>query len=68
MGSIASGHLLPLCDTRASCSGPQYTHTHAYMTSDNRHVIFNSDHTGLGQVWAAEIPAGFLDAVENGHE
>ena len=35
------------------------------MTSDNRHVIFNSDYTGLGQVWAAEIPNGFLDALAN---
>ena len=68
VGSIASGHLLPLCDTQASCAMPQYSHAHAYMTSDNSHVIFNSDHTGLGQVWAAEIPDGFLDAVEKGHE
>jgi hypothetical protein len=68
VGSIATGHLLPLCETQASCSNPQHTHPHAYMTSDNRHVIFNSDHTGLGQVWAVEVPAGYLDAVESGHE
>jgi len=52
---------LPLCDSRASCGRPQYTHTHPYITPDNRHVIFNSDQTGICQVYAAVIPDGFLD-------
>lgn len=63
VGHIESGRMLPLCDTRASCSITQAGHPHAYLTSDNRHVIFNSDHTGLGQVWAADIPGGFLEAL-----
>jgi hypothetical protein len=64
VGSIATARLLPLCDTGASCARAQYTHPHAYLTPDHRYVIFNSDRTGLGQVWAAELPAGFLDALD----
>jgi len=65
VGSIHSGRLLPLCDSGATVSLPQYTHPHPYMTPDNRYVIFNSDSTGLGQVWAAEIPKGFLEALDD---
>jgi len=42
----------------------QHSHPHAYMTPDNRFVIFNSDRTGLCQLWGAEIPAGFLEALD----
>lgn len=65
VGSIATGRLLPLCDTGSSCGSPQYTHPHPYMTPGNRHVVFNSDRTGLGQVWAAEVPPGFLEALDD---
>ncbi|MFA0776786.1 MAG: hypothetical protein PVTTEEND_000500 [Candidatus Fervidibacter sp.] len=61
IGSVALGRCLPLCDSHASCGIPQYTHTHPYITPDNRYVIFNSDQTGICQVYAAEIPEGFLD-------
>ena len=64
VGNIENGRMLPLCDTRATCAAPQYTHPHPYMTPDNRCVIFNSDHSGLGQVWAAEVPAGFFEALD----
>jgi hypothetical protein len=63
VGDIASGRMLPLCDTGSSFGGPQYTHPHPYMTPDARFVIFNSDRTGLAQVWAAEIPRGFLESL-----
>ena len=64
IGSLATGRMMPLCDTGVSCSAPQYTHAHAYMTSDNRRVIFNSDRTGLAQVWQAEVPEGFLQTLD----
>ena len=37
----------------------------AYLTADNGHVIFNAD-PGYGppQVWAARVPAGFLESLE----
>lgn len=64
VGNIATGRLLPLCDSRATCSAPQHAHPHAYMTPDNRFIIFNSDSTGLGQVWCAKIPEWFLPALD----
>ncbi|NPV46787.1 MAG: hypothetical protein HPY69_07505 [Armatimonadetes bacterium] len=65
VGSIATGRLLPLCDTGATCASPQYTHPHPYLTPGSRHVIFNSDRRGLGQVWAAEVPDWFLVALDD---
>jgi Tol biopolymer transport system component len=68
MGCFATKRLLPFCDTGASCGSPQYTHTHPYITPDNRRVIFNSDRTGICQVYAADIPQSFLDALAAGHD
>lgn len=64
VGNIANRRMLPLCDTGASCGYPQYAHPHAYLMPGNRHVIFNSDATGLAQVWAADVPPEFLQALE----
>jgi hypothetical protein len=36
---------------------------HAYLTPDNRYVVFNSTQTGSAQVMAARLPEGFLDRV-----
>jgi hypothetical protein len=63
VGSMATCRMLPLCDV--GLASAQFTHPHAYMTPDNRYVIFNSCRTGVGQVWAAEIPAGFLGALDD---
>lgn len=64
LGSIKTGRCMPICDSHASCGSPQYTHTHPYITPDNRYVIFNSDQTGIPQVYAAVIPDGFLENLE----
>lgn len=34
-----------------------------YFTADNRHVIYTADPDGIVNVYAAEIPAGFLEAL-----
>lgn len=64
VGSIRTGRMLPLCDSGASFGRPQASHPHAYMTPDNRHVVFNSDRTGVTQVWAAQVPDEFLDWLD----
>jgi hypothetical protein len=52
-------------DTRASGGGNHCTHTHPYMTADNRYVIYNSDlYTGIPQVFAARLPDDFLDDLQ----
>lgn len=63
VGNVDTGKVLPLCDTGSSCGPPQYTHPHAYMMPGNRHVIFNSDRTGLAQVYAADVPSALLAAL-----
>ena len=63
---IKTGRLLPLCETGMSgiTAGCQSNHPHPYMTPDNGYVIFNSNRTGVPQIWAAKIPDGFLEALE----
>ena len=36
---------------------------YAYLTPDNRHVIFNSTVTGVAQAYAATVTAAFLDKL-----
>lgn len=63
IGSVETGRFLELCKSRTRQGKPQYTHAHPYLTPDNRHVIFNSNVTGVAQVYAATVPAGFLDTL-----
>lgn len=63
VGSIATGTSVALCDSHTRQGACQYSHVHAYMTPDNRHVIFNSIVTGVAQVYAACVPEGFLENV-----
>lgn len=65
VGSIRTGETGVLCEVITTAGGGQYTHLHPYLTSDNRWVVFNSDRTGLAQVYLAAVPDGFLDALEN---
>jgi hypothetical protein len=63
LGCVATGKVLPLCDTGASGGSPQYTHTHPYITPGNHRVVFNSDRTGIPQVYVARIPTELLAQV-----
>jgi hypothetical protein len=64
IGSIASGKTRILCHARTSGGGGQYSHAHPYMTGDNKYIVFNSDRTGLANVYLAKVPDGFLDSLE----
>ena len=63
IGSVETGRFLKLCDSRTRQGKPQYTHAHPYLTPDNRHVIFNSNVTGVTQVYAATVPDPFLEQL-----
>lgn len=65
IGSIATGKYLALCDSHTRQGVCQYSHVHAYMTPDQQYVIFNSIVTGVAQVYAARIPAGFLAQLDS---
>ena len=63
IGNAETGQFLKLCDSRTRQGKPQYTHAQPYLTPDKRHVIFNSNVTGVTQVYAATVPAAFLDKL-----
>jgi hypothetical protein len=66
VGNLETGRYRVLVqDTQGSGGGNQCTHTHPYLTADNRHVIYNADPCyGPAQVFAARIPPGFLESLE----
>lgn len=62
VGSFKSGRYLPLCESNTGM-GPYCCEPFPYMIPDNRWVIFNSNTTGIGQVYAVAIPEGFLEEL-----
>ena len=66
LGNLQTGkYRLLVENTLASGGGNQCTHTHPYLTADNRHVIFNADpYYSPAQVFAAVLPDGFLRSLE----
>jgi len=64
IGSIASGKTRVICNSGTSGGGAQFTHAHPYITSNNDYVVFNSDRTGVAQVYIASIPEGFLESLD----
>jgi len=64
IGSIATGKTATLCHAMTSGGGAQYSHAHAYFTGDTQHIVFNSDRTGLPQVYLATVPEGLLEILD----
>ncbi len=46
----------PLCASNSANGHPQWTHPHPIFSPDGEYVVFNSDMTGMGQVYAARVP------------
>ena len=64
IGNLQTGkHRVLVENTEGSTGGNQCTHTHPYLTADNRYVIYNADPHGIPQVFAAKIPPGFLEGL-----
>ena len=68
IGNIETGKFRTLCLSEATTGSSQYTHVHPYMTADNKWVIFNSDRTGVPQVYAASIPQEVLESLNGSSE
>jgi hypothetical protein len=64
LGSFHTGRSRALCEHGSSFGAPQYTHPHAWLTPDNRWVVFNSDRTGVPHVYAASVPDSLLAEIE----
>ena len=57
-----------MCATpHASCSHPQWTHPHPSLSPNIKYVLFNSDMTGIGQIYLAELTEEFLTQAANGY-
>jgi len=63
IGSISSGRTAVVCESKASRSGGQNTHPHAYLTPDLKWVIFNSDRNGFPHVHAASVPNSMIEEI-----
>jgi len=64
IGNLETGKYRSLLrDCGASSGGAQFSHAHPYLTSDNRHVITNSDPQGIPHVCAVEVPEAFLASL-----
>jgi hypothetical protein len=64
VGSLRTGKIRILVrNTFALGGGNQCTHTHPYLTTDNRYAIYNAT-PGIAQVFAAKLPPGFLESLD----
>jgi hypothetical protein len=64
VGSIRTGRCRVLVESGSSIGSPQYTHPHPYFSPDCRWAIFNSDRTGIPHIYAATVPEGLLEALD----
>ena len=64
VGSIKTGKTAVLCRSRAALKGPQYTHSHPYLSPDAKWVIFNTENNGIPSVAAARVPDGLLEELD----
>lgn len=55
---VKTGRHELLCRAGSSQGHSQYTHPHPSVGPGARHVLFNSDRTGIPHVYLAEIPEG----------
>ena len=58
-----SGLWAPLCQPQSSCGHPQWTHPHPMFSPDGKYVVYNSDATGVGQIYAAEVSQEIRDRL-----
>ncbi|MBI5095542.1 MAG: hypothetical protein HZB26_24305 [Candidatus Hydrogenedentes bacterium] len=56
-----------VCDTRSSCSHPQWSHPHPALSPTMKYVLYNSDMTGIGQVYLANLTEEFLEKASRGY-
>ena len=63
IGSMRGGNYRRIVHSQTAFRGPQESHTHPYLTADNRWLVFTSSRSGRPQVYAASVPPGFLDGL-----
>ena len=63
---VPTGRYRPLCYPRSSQGHPQWTHPHPQFSPDGRVVLFNSDRTGICQIYLAFVPDDLRERVRTG--
>lgn len=63
IGAFKSGAHKRLVFSRTQMDRNQWSHTHPYLTADNRWLIFNSTRPGRAQVHGARIKPGWLESL-----
>ena len=60
-GSLESGNCRRLVVSGTEHDGKQWSHTHPYLTADNRWLIYTSTRSGHPTVFGCKLPDGFLE-------
>jgi Tol biopolymer transport system component len=63
VGSVGTGKYRLFHRSGATFGSAQETHPHPFFLGDGRSIGWNSDGTGVGHVYCARIPAGFLESL-----
>lgn len=64
VGNLQTGRCrVLLADCGAQGGGAACSHPHAYLTADNRRVVFNADRYGICHVYAAHVTEDFLASL-----
>lgn len=63
IGSIKTGKTAEVCASKTKPSRGQNSHPHAYLTPDLAWVIFNSNRSGMAQIYAARLPKGMIPSL-----
>jgi hypothetical protein len=63
VGSFATGRCRRICFSRTENDGKQWSHTHPYLTADNRWLIFGARRNGHPQVYGAKLKDGWLEGL-----
>ncbi|MBI4026146.1 MAG: hypothetical protein HY360_14260 [Verrucomicrobia bacterium] len=61
---VTGRHRVLVSDCKCSLAGDDSRQAKPYFTADNRHVIYTADPDGVVNVYAAEIPQGFLESLK----
>ena len=63
---VPSGRWDTLCLDQSSFGHPQYTHPYPDISPDGRRVLYNSDRTGVPQVYIVTVPDWLRDELRSG--
>jgi hypothetical protein len=63
---VPTGRFRPLCYARGSQGHPQWTHPHPQFSPDGQYVLYNSDRTGICQIYLARVPEDLRERIRTG--